>query len=141
MQVKTKLGSVAVLVTATVTTGKEEELMLLGMRYLLNHNAPAKAFHKDTGFTTKTPYGPEVEAAVAGAIKGTLGEYFSDVDVATSLYVKTEDKVTVAVNAERQKAYNAMVKLAPDLAAEMYPECVPSVEEAASAEESNEVTE
>lgn len=90
MQIKlnSRLGSIALGISATLQEAKVGEAAKLAALHLVYHSAGGKAFGEKAGHERSEGFSDALAADVSAAVKSVLGSIFQDVEIATSPYVK-----------------------------------------------------
>lgn len=136
MKLKTEIGKIALEIEGNPIATKNDELISLGLKYLIFHKMPALAFKKGSGFLRSDDYSEGKEAAVKTATAACLAPYFNGLSIASSLAIATTNKVDAAVSEARRKLYEDSKEFIPaDKLAEMYPEFTEKLESTDSSEE------
>ena len=121
LEMKTKLGNVALAIVAEPKADKLGALGMLAMQSLVFHKAPGAAFKKGSGKTRKDGYSDALKDSVVGAVKTALSELFDDVVVEGGEYIATL-KVDAA-RVEREKIWKSLEGILDESKREeMFPE-------------------
>lgn len=115
IELKTKLGNVALKINATLRNDKQDEVSKAALAHLVFHAAPSKIenFKKNR----EEVYSEELAGKVKKGLEGVLEACFKDIKIETSMYVKQESKgqrELQAAHGELQAAHNAMKAIGTD---------------------------
>jgi len=93
---KTHLGSIGLAVKAVLRNDRTAQVAALAGRFLAFHVIPGAVFNDKTGFKRDSAHSSELAEAVKASATKVLGEYFSDIEVETSEYVKASPFIKFA---------------------------------------------
>jgi len=100
IKLNTRLGACKLKISAQVQNDKIETLAELAMQYLIWHAVPAVAYSKDSDFARENEFSDVLAKHVADSAKDVLADCFSDIEIATSEYLKpnTADKIIAGID-------------------------------------------
>lgn len=87
IELKTKLGKVALSISAIMRKDMVEKVAAFGLQYLVWHIVPAKAYEKNAEFKRDSAYSDKLAQYLSGKMAHVLGEYFDNIEITTSEYV------------------------------------------------------
>jgi hypothetical protein len=90
IKLNTRLGNCKLNISAQVQNDKIEKVLVFALKYLIWHVVQGNAFSKDSGFSNKSEYNEKLSEHMIGASKKVLGDYFSDIEIATAGYDKPD---------------------------------------------------
>lgn len=121
IELKTKLGNVALSIVAEPKADQLGLLAALALQSLVFHKAPGSAFKKGSGLTRKDAYSEKLRDGVVGAVKTAMATLFDSVVVEGGEHIATL-KVDAAL-VEREKIWKSLEGvLDEEKRAEMFPE-------------------